>query len=299
MDECISWLLSLYSVFYAERPEGLRLTAFEKSILLTLSKIIADSLAIRHLVLAGFDTSAKTILRSVSEYMEVLVAIIHQPAFAEEFVKSGTPETAQAFWEAHLRGGKLRRRVTAAWIEFFKEDGNRDTAEWFANWGRGANPIFSGLCHPSLAGGLLATIPINTHYAEDNWLGIWDDKAECSAGTIYIYLQYVFPILLLRPSFPFEEQGPHISSPRRYDESKELHRHVRIGRDILAGVILSLGAEGNAPHLFPEIDISIWGAEDVGERANYHDDIALAGTKRVGERCNALQVRPFYLTLAL
>jgi hypothetical protein len=112
LDECISWFISLYAVVYAERSEEFPATAFEKSIVTILSKIIADSTAVRHLVLAGFDTSARTILRSTSEYMEVLVAIIHQPAFADEFVESDTPETAQTFWETHLRGGKIRRRVT-------------------------------------------------------------------------------------------------------------------------------------------------------------------------------------------
>ena len=167
---------------------------FEKSVLLILSKIIADSTAIRHLVLAGFDTSARTILRSISEYMEVLVAVVHQPDFANEFVKSDTPEGAQAFWEAHLRCGKIRRRVTAAWLDFFSNASDHDTAEWFANWGRGANPMLSALAHPSIGGGLFAAIPLKASYAEDDWLGIWGDKAESSVETIYIYTQFVFPI---------------------------------------------------------------------------------------------------------
>jgi len=258
LDECTSWFVSLYTVVYGKPSLDVPLTTFEKAIILILGKIIADSMAIRHLVLAGFDTSARTILRSVSEYMESLVAIIHQPSFADDFMKSDTPETAQAFWEQHLRGGKIRRRVTAAWLDFFKTSGDPTVAEWFANWGRSSTPMLSGLTHPSVGGGLFALIPHKARQTDENWLGLWGDKAECSVDTIYVYIQFVFPILLLGRNIPFGEQAPHIASQRTFDEADEFHRHVHIGRDILAGVILSLGTESNAPHIFPDFDMSIW-----------------------------------------
>jgi hypothetical protein len=266
LDECISWFISLYTVVYTEYAKEVGLTTFEKAILMILSKVIADSIAIRHLVLAGFDTSARTILRSVSEYMEVLVAIIHQPTFANEFVKSDTPESAQIFWEEHLRGGKIRRRVTAAWTDFFMES-DRDAAKWFANWGRGASPLLSGLSHPSFAGGLFAAIPLKVHYKEENWLGIWGQKAESSVETIYIYLQFIFPILLLSHEFPFEGPVPQTGNSRTYDETNEFHRHVRLGRGILGSVILSLGKESNVPFVFPDFDMSIWLAEPDPEQS--------------------------------
>jgi hypothetical protein len=251
LDECISWLISLSAVIHSEPDREVRLTNFEKSVMMILSRIISDSTAIRHLVLAGFDTSARTILRSVSEYMEVLVAIIHQPNFADEFCTSDPPESAQIFWEKHPRGGKIRRRITAAWADFLNKETDRGAAEWFANWGRTSNPILSALSHPSFSGGLFSAIPLKSHYTNEKWLGFWGDKAECSVETIYIYLQFVFPLLLLSPDFPF-------GGFRAYKEADELHYHVRFGRDILASVILSLGREDNAPFIFPDIDMSIW-----------------------------------------
>jgi hypothetical protein len=125
--------------------------------------------------------------------------------------------------------------------------------------------MLSGLTHPSLAGGLFAAVPLKARYTDEKWLGFWGDKAECSVDTIYIYLQFVFPILLLSRDFPFESQALHMGSSRAYNEAEELHRHVRVGRDILASVILSLGNENNAPHLFPELDMSIWAADDTSD----------------------------------
>src|SRR4029079_754576 len=245
LDEHISWFVSLYQVVWTERDATLIRTHFEMSLVLLLGKIIADMTAIRHLVIAGFDTSARTILRSLAEDLEVLVAVIHNPDFSNEFVTSDSPEGAQKFWKTHLRGGKIRRRVTAAWNDFFayaKDDG---AAQWFANWGRGANLMLSGLAHPSFAGGLFAVIPLKEKHTDEAWLGVWGDKAEFSVDTIFILLQHIFPVLLLGRKFPFDISQPHFSTPRIYDEQKELHRHVHIGRDMLASLILAISSEEN------------------------------------------------------
>jgi hypothetical protein len=217
---------------------------------------------IRHLVIAGFDTTARTVLRSLSEYLEVLVALIHQPELSHAFVTSDTPEGAQRFWETHLRRGKIRRKVTAAWNDFFAGKDDGASAEWLANWGRGANLMLRGLAHPSYAGGLFAVVPLKAKYTDENWLGVWGDKAESSVETIFILLQYVLPALLLSHNFPFDVPQPHFNTPRAYDEGKDVHRHVRIGRGILASFILFVGNETSAPHFFPEIDMSIWPEDD-------------------------------------
>jgi hypothetical protein len=255
LDECIGWWVALALAVYGKRKSENRLAVFERAIVLIINKIIADSTAIRHLILLGFDTSARTILRSVSEYMEVFVAILHTPDFSRDFIKSDTPEAAQEFWEKHLRGGKIRRRVNAAWDDFFGSR-EKETAEWFANWGRSSNAILSGLTHPSAAGGLFASIPLSTEYSEENWLGIWGEKAEVSANTIFIYTKFMLPALLLSKNFPFGGFEGYID--REYDESDHFHRRVRIGRGVLASLILSSCNEGNALHVMPELDYSIF-----------------------------------------
>ncbi|OCJ18322.1 hypothetical protein A6U87_05385 [Rhizobium sp. AC44/96] len=262
LDECISWLISLDAVVHSGRLQHRKMENFERSIVVLLSKIVSDLTAIRHLVLAGFDGAARTIVRSVAEYMEVLVAVVHQPTFADEFVKSDTPEASHLFWQTHLRGGKLRRRITAAWADFFTTNAahERSTAtETFANWGRGSNALLSGSTHPSFGGGLLAAIPLKGKYEDENWLGTWGDKADFSVNTIYIITQFIFPVLILGSNFPFGFVREGDTEPfRAYDRNQELHRHVRTGRDILASLIISLCQEINRPFVFPEFDMSIW-----------------------------------------
>lgn len=261
LDEHISWFISLATVIWNKPSKNDKVTNFEKCVFLVLSKIISDTTALRHLILLGFDTSARAILRSVAEYLEILVALIHEPTLADEFVKTDTPENAQAFWMTHLRGGKIRKRVTEAWLDFLGRE-NRETAEWFSNWGRNSIPMLSGLAHPSLGGGLFSAIPLKSQYPDEPWMGFFGDKAESSIDTIFIYLQFVFPVLLLNRSFPFGMGAPHFRIKRRYKKSDELHRHVKIGRDVLASLILSLSKEENSRHVFPEIDMSIWPSAD-------------------------------------
>lgn len=272
LDEHISWFVSLYSVVWSERVKDDPPTNFERSLILILAKCIADMTAIRHLVIVGFDTSARHILRSLSEYLEVLVAIIHQPAFADLFIETDTPGTAKAFWNKHLRD-KLQGRLDAAWRDFFSAPGKEieasdlSSAEWYSKWPRGSNHILSGLLHPCVAGGLFSAIPLKAKQdRNENWLGLWGDKADASVDTIFYLLQYIFPVLLLGGDFPFGLSLPQFRTPHDYDENNELHRHVHVGRSILASIILAVGMKENAPHFFPEIDMSIFQTGENAER---------------------------------
>lgn len=230
LDEFNSWLTSLHDVFYSTREKGSLFTDFEKSIFMLLSKIVGDTTAIRHLILLGFDTSARTILRSTAEYMEVLVAILHDPTFSKEFVTSDTPEKAKIFWEKHLRSKKIRKKIKAAWHDFFCEE--KEIALWLADWGNNSMAQLSALLHPSFAGGLFTLIPLQAVYSDENWLGIWGEKSDMSVQTICIYTSFMFPILLLGREFPFTGFEQYMGYSITYDENDELHRHVKVGRDI-------------------------------------------------------------------
>jgi hypothetical protein len=68
----------------------------------------------------------------------------------------------------------------------------------------------------------------------------------------------VFPVLLLHRKYPFEGFGGVTAATIQFDENNELHRHVKIGRDILASLVLSLGSEQNHQFVDPQIDYSIF-----------------------------------------
>lgn len=256
-DEMLSWLLSLQGVFQIRMKAGRPFGPFEQALFLILARIIADSISIRHLVLLGFDTSARTLLRSTAKYMELLVAIIDDPSFAAEFLKSDSPSSAKVFWEQHLRSGRIRRRIRAAWRGFATGDDPDDAAAalWFAEWGNQWTESLSSLTHPSAGACLLTLNPPQVTPHGEAWLGHWGDKADFSAETIYVYAANLFPILVVSRTFPFEGYDDSLVEPIRYNPAVEDHRHVKLGRDVIASLILSLGTPSNAPHVFPPLDL--------------------------------------------
>ncbi len=143
---------------------------------------------------------------------------------------------------------------------FFGE-GDRETAEWFSNWGNSSKKDLSSMIHPSFMGGMITAIPLKAKYDDESWLGMWGDKSGGSVGTIFMYASFIFPILLLHHEFPFKGFDAYMGSGSvKYDEFNELHKHVKIGRGILASLVLSLTPEDetNMLHVFPDIDMSIW-----------------------------------------
>ena len=182
-DEFVSWLVSLVTVAHWNNcKEPYEPTDYEKAIVLLLMRIVSDSLAIRHLMLLGFDAGAKTLVRSTTEHMEVMAAILDDPTMGIEFCKSRDEITANKFWKAYLSKHKVRPRIKNIWLKFFR--GEHDAAKFFANWGSNDYPQLSAIAHPSFMGCVHAVIPAKASYSDEKWLGMWGDKSLASIGTV-------------------------------------------------------------------------------------------------------------------
>jgi hypothetical protein len=272
LDELNSWMISLLSVVYASPTRQATMNDFERSVVMILAKLISDTTAMRHLVNLGFDNSARTLLRSIAEYMQVLVAIIDDSALAAEFVKADTPETSNKFYFDYLARQKLNRRVLAAWTRFF---GSKDgAASFFAHQQRELAQVLAGTAHPSFAGGFLSVLHFIEAEEGESWLGHWGAKSNLSVLTISIFTTCFMPLLLLS-KFPFEGYDDRLSLPIPYDPTDEMHRHVEKGRSVLASLILSLSKESNIPHIFPDgLEPEIAERQDGGSMV--HEPQALA-----------------------
>ena len=183
LDELISWEISLFTTIWATHGNG-KFPKFERAVVVLLMKVIADSLAMRELILAGFDAQARVLLRSAGEHLELLVAVIDDPQLADQFVLSDTPERAWFFWSQHLAKGEIRKKMKAAWSTFFRGEAE-DTAKWFSNWGNGWVQRLSGMTHPSMAGGFMSGLPPKTKYTLETWPGFFGDRSDFSVDTIH------------------------------------------------------------------------------------------------------------------
>jgi hypothetical protein len=68
----------------------------------------------------------------------------------------------------------------------------------------------------------------------------------------------VLRILLLFREFPFVCPPGTLRKRIKYNPQDQFHRHVKIVRDVLGSVVLSLGKDTNVGLVFPELDDSIF-----------------------------------------
>ena len=234
-DEFISWQISLLTIFYGERKTQTLSTNFDKSITMILMKTVGDSFALRHLILLGFDTEAKTILRSTAEYMELLVAILSDPSLSDEFSNTDTPARAKQFWEKQLRSKRIRKKIRAAWCKQFPNKEFRETVEWFADWGSSSNAVLSALAHPSLEGGMFTAVPLKQSYDDDGDRGTSDEDGLTSqVGIGSVTTRRIFQWhslengeLYRRVTFPLDARPPRYYLRVTFGRLRTWHRRHR------------------------------------------------------------------------
>lgn len=84
----------------------------------------------------------------------------------------------------------------------------------------------------------------------ENWLGRWGAKSNMSVLTISLYADAFLPLVLLS-DYPFTGFDAALDVRIIYDPEDEMHRHVKLGRSVLARLILSLNKESNIGHIYP------------------------------------------------
>ncbi len=112
-DQALIWLIGLNRISRAGvGVEGLALTQTQMSAIAALSGRMRETLsALRLLVLEGYAAPALQLARSVSEDVDMALALLLRPKLAAEFVACRTSEEANDFWRRHISGGRAFRFV--------------------------------------------------------------------------------------------------------------------------------------------------------------------------------------------
>lgn len=82
------------------------------------ARLREEMAAVRTLALAGLATPAMQISRSVSEDVDLGLAILVRRRLAQAFTACRTPEDAAEFWRRHVAGGRAFRLVAQALYSF-------------------------------------------------------------------------------------------------------------------------------------------------------------------------------------
>lgn len=112
-DQALIWLMALHqAAAVGARVPGLRLTLDQLRALDVLGARMVESIAaLRLLVLSGLPTPALQLARSVSEDVDMLLALLLRRKLAQQFLACRTAEEANEFWRRHIAGGRAFRVV--------------------------------------------------------------------------------------------------------------------------------------------------------------------------------------------
>lgn len=150
LDEFICLLTELYIAYFeaAIDRRGKKTDIARVTRMLLIGTVAADCYAIRLLVLSGYDVNAKQTARLMSEYVDVLILLLHRPDLYGEFHGAQDPSEANKFWHRYISKGKLRRQIRSLTNKkfMFSEKEIAQAERWEAE----EMLILSAASHPSL-----------------------------------------------------------------------------------------------------------------------------------------------------
>lgn len=113
LDQALIWVCAINCAARhgAERTD-LALVAEQILALEMMSaRLIETVTALRMLALSGLSAPALQLARSVSEDVDMTLALLLRRRLARQFVACATPEDANSFWRRHIAGGRAFRMV--------------------------------------------------------------------------------------------------------------------------------------------------------------------------------------------
>ncbi len=151
-DQGCAWVDTLREVcLMLERAgaEG-RLTPAQVRGLAAIAARLREGLAaVRTLAIAGLSMPAMQIARSISEDVDLALALMVRRKLAEAFVECRTPEDAAEFWRRHIAGGRAFRLVAQALYRFgldYSEDSD------YVRWRKEVLVFLGSAVHTSFVG---------------------------------------------------------------------------------------------------------------------------------------------------
>jgi hypothetical protein len=149
-DQGVCWAGALRAAAetLAAGPPG-ALTAAQAAGLAAVSSRLMDELAaVRTLALAGLALPAMQICRSISEDVDLALALLVRRNLAQAFAECRTPEDSAEFWRRHVAGGRAFRLVAQALYTVgldYSEDSD------YVRWRKEVLTFLGGAVHTSFA----------------------------------------------------------------------------------------------------------------------------------------------------
>lgn len=227
-DEFCLWYISLTCTLLEEVRRVDEATEATRAYLALSSYISSQHLAIRRLVVHGFDVQAKQLVRSLVEHLDLAVLLSLAPEFIGPFFSSDTPETSNHFWHSRLARGKGRKLIK-------ERIGLADDLESeIKQWQKEEESILSMTIHPSIVACQMSLLQPGCDESTP-WLPFLGAKTDSSQRTLCYAMFSSFYFLLYGYAALFETSTEPIL---QLNEDNELHRHVKYGRNVLIWLLM-------------------------------------------------------------
>lgn len=189
----------------------------------------AHAVALRRLVLAGLDSSAKAILRVLDEHLMACIVMLHDPKLACEFQNAKDDDEANTFWYKNLKTKLLRKHLNN--IEKVVGIDN-ETSRIYSDWRKDEIRLYSQSIHPSFLSSALSVKTICASDSENVKIAFLGQASAMSYRT----LEYACKIIFYFSRFGFLFLFNEINGSPSYitlNPEDEMHQVVVIGREVL------------------------------------------------------------------
>jgi hypothetical protein len=120
-----------------------------------IGSAVSFGLSIRSLLLTGFDTPARALLRTYVETLFLCIALLHDRNLAKAYVAAETDEQVKDFWHTSASPKKLHERIIAIENETGLGD---DIVQSMTQWRRQEYEILSQSSHLSYVAAVLTAV---------------------------------------------------------------------------------------------------------------------------------------------
>lgn len=160
-----------------------------------LSGMATDVGAIKLLCEHGYDIQAKTVVRSLREKIDYLIAIQLDRSFSVNFIRSEESSENNKFWHQRVSKGKLIKNISRR-LAHYSLDGKSPIDEiWLAE--RKKLDLWLGeAVHPSHTTGFLSAFP-TFGSSEDGEIGLFGHPSELSVPTARTVLGFFIEIMFI------------------------------------------------------------------------------------------------------
>lgn len=240
-DQFVFWYAALATILFASDPRrlpGERCDEWRACTSL-LCAIVSNLLAIRQLVVSGFDVAAKQLTRSLCEYADLLNLIVLKPSLATDFINLEDQDERNKFWWKHV---KKARKIVHDYLATLGEVGEYEAID---AWRQQEDTLLSMAAHPSFIASFAAAVP-----SEFRGLGYFGQRTTASNRTVHYAISALCDFLLVGLHVPFEH-GRGVPPLLKFNRRDPLHQYVKNGRIVLSALVRYIDVNHDSIELDP------------------------------------------------